>query len=529
VALSGLWLVLALATGPLGDFPLNDDWVYAATVRTLIAEGRFSFSPYTEASYVAQVVWGSLFCVFTGWSYSALRVSSALLGLAGVLFTFALLREAGCDRRLAGIGAVTLAVNPLYLNLSLTFMTDVPFVAWCLGALLCLARSLRRNSVTDLALGTALSLAAVLTRQAGVVVPLAFLATVVATRGLSGRSVVRGLVPSVVTGLALAAWHLWARAGGLDWLSNDRVRELIASFSGGIVGAASALSWRAIVVIVYVGLFALPGLVVAAVGVFRADGPGRRGGQFALTTVGLVSVALAAAGKRMPLADNVLYDLGVGPPTLWDVYVEHLRNLPAAPSPFWLGTTALAVLGGGLLAGGLAAVRREVLRRNAALCLAAVSAALYAALMVAAGFFDRYLVLLVPLCLVLAPPRTEEGGSAQQGGRAPLVAGLTLATAFGLFSVAATHDYFAWNRARWAAIDEAIRVRGIAIGSLDGGYEWNGLNRYSPTKPWWWADREPWVIAFGPVPGYREIARYPYARLVPPRDASVLLLRRDPQ
>jgi hypothetical protein len=230
----------------------------------------------------------------------------------------------------------------------------------------------------------------------------------------------------------------------------------------------------------------------------------------------------------MPLSQNVLYDLGVGPPTLWDVYVEHLPNLPAAPGPFWLGTTALAIVGGGLLAGGLAAATGpRVLRRSPALGLVGLSAALYAALMVTAGFFDRYLVLLVPLCLVLASPRRDGSARAPGGGRAALVLGLALAAAFGLFSVAATHDYFAWNRARWAAIDDAVRVRRVPTGSLDGGYEWNGLNRYSPTKPWWWADREPWVISFGPVTGYREIARYPYVRLLPPTDAAVLLLHRD--
>jgi hypothetical protein len=332
-----------------------------------------------------------------------------------------------------------------------------------------------------------------------------------------------------VAGVGLIAWHRWARAGGLDWLSNDRVRELIASFSGGMAGALSSLSWRAVVALLYVGLFSLPGLAASAISGVRAGGPGwRRGAQFALTTIGLTSVALAATGKRMPLSQNVLYDLGVGPPTLWDVYVQHLPNLPTASWPFWLAVTVLAILGGGLLAGGVAAAAgRRALRRDPAVGLVGISAALYATLMVTAGFFDRYLVFLVPLCLVLASPRTDGDSGPPDGGRASLVAGATLAVAIGVFAVAATHDYFAWSRARWAAIDDALRVRRVPIGALDGGYEWNGLNRYSPTKPWWWADREPWVIAFGPVPGYREIGRYPYGRLLPPADASVLLLRRD--
>src|SRR5438876_11371657 len=102
------WLLLVLATWPVGEFPLNDDWIYAGVVRTLVREGHIDRVPYAKAAYVAQAVWGALFCLPAGWSYTALRVSTALLGLVGVLFTFVLLRQAGADRRMAALGAATL-------------------------------------------------------------------------------------------------------------------------------------------------------------------------------------------------------------------------------------------------------------------------------------------------------------------------------------------------------------------------------------------------------------------------------------
>jgi hypothetical protein len=317
----------------------------------------------------------------------------------------------------------------------------------------------------------------------------------------------------------------------LDWLSNDRVKELLASFSSGVTGAASALAHRTFVAVAYVGLFTLPFLFHTATAAWRAgDASARRGAQAALSILGLGCVALAANGTWMPLADNMLFDLGVGPPTLWDVYIRDLPNLPQASPLFWCVITVFALIGGALLAGAVTAVLAdEASPPCPALVFVAATSAFYAALLVAAGFFDRYVILLVPLSATLASGVTSGHRPPSNTDRKAFWAGVALATTYGLFGAASTHDYFAWNRARWRAIDDAILVRHIPTSSLDGGYEWNGLNRYSPTKPWWWADREPWVIAFGPVPGYAEVARYPYGRFSPPGKSALLLLRRaDP-
>ena len=35
VLLSGLWISMSALVNPIGDFPLNDDWVYAYGVRSI--------------------------------------------------------------------------------------------------------------------------------------------------------------------------------------------------------------------------------------------------------------------------------------------------------------------------------------------------------------------------------------------------------------------------------------------------------------------------------------------------------------
>jgi hypothetical protein len=157
--------------------------------------------------------------------------------------------------------------------------------------------------------------------------------------------------------------------------------------------------------------------------------------------------------------------------------------------------------------------------------LAGTFGSLYLVLSAVAGYFDRYLLPLVPLAFLVAAS-TVAGRHEPLRQAAPVAswAGLALATTLGLFSVGATHDYFAWNRARWLALDDLRQMDGVVPEAIDGGYEFNGLYRYDPATPWWWAGDEEYVLAFGPMRGYCEVRRYPFRRWAPGGDGSVRVL-----
>lgn len=533
--LSGVWLCLIALIHPVGEFPLNDDWVYAATARSLLEHGRLTVIPYTEAASVTHVLWGTLFCLPGGWSYAALRLSTALLGLVGVLTTSSLLRQTGASRPVAVLGGVTLALNPLYLSLSLTFMTDVPFTVLIVLALLSLGRSLRRDSSTDLTIGTLLSAAALLTRQAGLLVALAFVPLAFLRHGRTWKGLAWATLPSATCGAVLAVWHVWAERAGIDWLRNDRVRRTLESWSTDPQRAAADAAWQAVVGIVYVGLFCLPVLLPLA-SLWGSDLTPRARLAAGLGVFGLGAVAAFLAlgtGSLMPLSSNVLFDVGLGPATLRDVFIKGLPNWPRAPGGFWLAVTALGAAGASLLVAfsAIAALRAasSVARRSGAGWLAALAGTfglLYLTLNAVAGYFDRYLLPLVPIALVVAAS-TLNGRRGMERPAVPAAfwTGLALAAGFGLFSVAGTRDYFAWNRARWLALDDLMQVDGILPEAIDGGYEFNGLYRYDPTIAWWWAGDEEYVVSFGPMPGYCRVASYPFRRWLPPGDASVSVLR----
>src|SRR6187551_900227 len=80
-----IWICMVALTNPVGNFPLNDDWAYGYSVQRLLEQGHIRFSDWTGPNLFGQVLWGLLFCLPFGFSFTALRLSTAVLGLVGVL------------------------------------------------------------------------------------------------------------------------------------------------------------------------------------------------------------------------------------------------------------------------------------------------------------------------------------------------------------------------------------------------------------------------------------------------------------
>ncbi|MGD9781052.1 MAG: ArnT family glycosyltransferase [Kiritimatiellia bacterium] len=533
-ALGALVVLLFALIRPAGEFPLNDDWSYARFVQNGVEQGQVRFKGWTSVPLIAQALWGALFCLPFGFSFAALRLSTAVAGLLGTWGMFFLARSAGHDRPTAFAAALTLAVNPLWVNLSQTFMTDVPFAAACIWALAGWTRALADPRARWRWLGFFASLAASLIRHPGVVLPVAFfLATRVGQRD-ARRS--RAAWPAAGVGLALIGFCAYGAAHlGLRPFWIGQGQELLAGL-GSFAGWLRMLE-RAGEIAVYLGLFGLPFALFGLAGEPRRQALARL--AWVLPAAALAALGLARMGIRLPLAGNVLFDAGLGPVRLFDVSTCGLPNGFSVSPAWWTLATGLGVAGALLGAGRWCARGRrraeppETDRRTAVLL--AGCAAGWVVPMLAAGYMDRYLVLLLPLWLLgIVPPAAGRAGRRSRGLQA---AAGTVALLLALFSVVATRDYFAWNRARWAALDDLVLRRQVAPERIDGGFEFNGWHRYDPAHPadrqpvpgrsWWWVADDEFAIAMGPVPGYAERARYPFPRGLGTSPGWILVLQRE--
>ncbi|BAC92185.1 glycosyltransferase family 39 protein [Gloeobacter violaceus] len=533
VGLALVWCLLALLVNPVGNFPLNDDWAYAKAVQSILDQGDLQLTDWAPASQIAQVLWGSLFCLPGGFSFTALRLSTLVLAWVGAASTYALGRELGAGPPLALLGALLLTVNPIYVDLAFTFMTDVPFYAFCTPAIWLFIRGIRTGSSLSVVLGTLFACAAVLTRQFALALPLAFAAGYLVKHGLRVGSLLKAAWPAAAVMITLAIYQGWlAATGRLPQTYSEQAGELVRMLlsAEGLGRSVRSLAQAAL----YVGLFLVPWLIPVAAGRWRQLAGREKcwaagaGGLFAAAMV-----AIAAAGKTSlrdalipQIFGGVLYDCGAGFPILKDTFTLWLPHIPTAPVGLWLAVTTLGALGAGLIAFVAAGCDRSERWR---LVFAWVGIALYFVLIAPrTASYDRYLLYFFPLVMIFArvpPPRAVPG--------ALFRVALALILGYGVFAAATTHDYLAWNRVRWQVLRSAMAEGRLSPTNTDGGFEFNGWYLYDskyraqPGKSWWWVDRDEFVFAFGPIDGYTIYERHRVERWMPVGVQEVFILRRS--
>jgi hypothetical protein len=548
-ALARPWLLTSALTGlglawvrPWGDFPLNDDFIYARFARAFAEHGTLRLDVPTVASAIGQSVLVAPFLRCLGFSHTLLRVLSMLVGVLGLW---------GIDRLLAmarvGAGArfavvLTLGLSPIYLYLQTTFMTDLwGHVAALLGVLGWFGARARAE-----ARGSASVVSPLAAIGVGALIGASFWSRqfcAVAFPAVAGASLLRLLVydtarlraslgallaGSAVFALLIRAYFPWAQSTGN--LRPEFSQPLAALWRiepvAWLIGAANLLVYATAFFAPVLALLAWPrrsrkGLTAVAVGLV---GLALVGWALLQTHAETESAPAASLHRVFPFAGNVLYNAGLGPITLTDVYQLDLGG-PRWPTSVWIGIQLVLFALAALWAPVLLALRRLVSRERPAL---AVELSAFAVLFGAASLlvplqaykfavFDRYyLPCLFALAIVLAQALGE--GPPPRRWRAAPFAALLLPLV--LFSFAGLHDQFRWNEARWALVARA-QALGVRPTNLDGGYEVNGwlavdavqsgatasdcVGRCGCGRGWWCLDAS-WAIGMNVLSGYQVVA-----------------------
>ena len=523
------WLAALVVLDPRGAFPLNDDWSYAIAVQRLIEGGGFHPTGWTSMPLLTNVLWGALFSG-RALSFEALRLSTVVAGAAGGYAASALVTGLGGGRRLAALVQAVFLFCPLTVALSVTFMTDLPYAALELWAVVLLLKYLRDGSERAFWGGAGLALAATLSRQTGLAVPLAFGLVLMAQRGVTFQNAWRAAAPLALSVSGLVGVQRWLSATGrMPEMYAGKVEATAARLLS--VSGASQVAGNVHGVLLTAGVLLAPLLIVTGVTLWRRDkARGWWGGAGAAVAALSAARVLGGGPWRLPLLGNTLVDTGIGPLTLVDAFVLDVGVISPLPAAWWAAATAVGTAGAVVL---LAALAPLALRRprtwsggEAAAAFLVLAAAATLTPLLPGDFFDRYLIATLPLVagalVALVRPAWPAGG--------PASGALLVLLALGAFGVTGTHDYLAWNRTRWAVLDQAAREAPEAWARMDGGVEFNGLHRYDPSETRrpgesWWARGGADVVTFGPLPGYTVVQERSYRSWLPPGVRRVYWLR----
>lgn len=477
---------------PLTEVPVIDDWAYYYSVDRLLEGQGFQILDYSCRFNLAQVSWGALFALPLGLSFAALRLSTLVLAMAGLVAFYDLLRRRFDDRSLALWTTALVAFNPLFFRLSLSFMTDVPLLALVAIAFWLFDLGLRAERVSLAAAGIAVVVLGYLVRELAIVAPVALL---VAAAFSKPRRISLPLLAAVAVMAALgyAAELLWIRSvQGTTWGLSSRTEGLRHLFEVPPAAYLQALLHMLLTAAAFVSPLSL-----AARWTRRETAPLLGGAAvFALAALALDAVPFGAKEVLSPLGLGMSRALLPGDSSI-TLVGQILRGIVLVAS-----SVSLAVIL--VEAGGFVV---EWWRTRPALDTAWVlfGAGEAAALLVLWLWQDRYdLVLLLP-ALWLAALRAWTRGWSR-----PAVAAAVCA--FALLGVLGTRDDFELNRAAWNA-EAWLRQQGVAADQIDGGYVLNGWRLYAyaddfapgfPAEqvPYLFTKQElPYVVSAAPMAG----------------------------
>jgi hypothetical protein len=488
---------------PWGDYPLNDDWMYARAAKSFSDSGSLRVDLPFAPALIGQMLLAYPVIHFFGMNHAFLRGLTFVMAAVSLFCIDRLLTLAGVTWKRRLFSLIVLVVNPLFLYSATSFMTELYGFAPALVAAVVYFEYRDKGSPT--AMGwiavAVLALFSFWTRQfAATVFPaivLTSLLTAVSVRSHQTWTSVKTWLPPVLSCGVFAAGvgaYFW-------WMRQPRKYGFTLAEPLGRLFHIDLAAWgvETGAALVYLTGFFLPMLVLMPRGLWRKSGAYAIGLIFvagALATWGWLRSHAASdyvfdgwIHRQFPYLTDIIFQTGIGPITLDDVFHQADTARPQWSPQVW------KVIQWALLAAtslwGFVILRIRSFRRSPATTSLAREIGLFSVLWAAISWivtvqayqlqvFDRYyvpIILCTAIFLPLFTTSTTTGNDAAAGLRWDYVLAGICTVALAWFSVAGVHDYFRWNDARWDLARFAFH-EGISPEHLAAGYEVNGWKNF---------------------------------------------------
>lgn len=495
-----LWLPVIALVNPVGEFPMNDDWGYARVVQHLVETGEYHPGDWPVMTLFTQVLWGGLFAGIFGFSFTILRISTLILAVVG---TYGIYRESlhlGRDTFWAIMAAATLALNPLFFNLSFTFMTDVPFAVLALMAIMLYRRALQDDQVKWWVWATILTTAATLIRQPGLLLAPAF-GLIACRQRPKWRTVVLAAGSILFTYGILLTYIVFLGQSGETPGTPDSLWPLIRRLRPSFL--LPQLFTRGGVYAFYLAIFVAP-LLLPRLSTLKGQWQSRPGRSISILAAFFSLLTAWFSWTGLPMGNMINFP-ALGPTTLYGENGADVQGI-ALPLIIWpllktVGYTCLFLLINELLQKVFTFWReskpKEAVRWWKA-GLGLFGSAYWIYLLIDRVAFDRYLLVLVPVVVLLLTPSQPLVNSHKWK-----TAALLWIILMGIFSIGATRHNLQWNRLRWAVLEDLVQQQGVDPKLIDGGPEFNGWYATAPQGPfsakeksWWFVAEDQYVLSF---------------------------------
>lgn len=427
-------MVILTAVLPIeGPYVLNDSYAYAKNVESFL-NGIFRFWDITWPVDLFPVAVATLASKIFGYSLGLLRFTTVFLGTIGVLAFYCFLRYLKIPERKALLGTLMLIFNPLYIYLTFSFMSEISFLTPAIISVLLYQRGINEKDERYLFLGSIFCSLAFLSRQIGLFIAPVTILFLFWKQGKDFNIKNLFLILFLPTLTFLWYHFIFPSPAGYQYFNLSKGLMFLAQPKE----ALTTIAIRILESIYYLGIFAAPMIIGAAVS--RAKNlKSKKGLIIFISTflaLGLLSGALWTREKRLMFyipniityAGYIPSELGGGESIKQTIFVDVPIRVKVAIT---FGSILLSATGISILA----MYRRKGVNIP---ILTLFSLAATFILFFFRSFFDRYLLLLVPLLII----KLLEHISTR---KAFTTAFISLAI-YGLITTTYEYDYLALNK-----------------------------------------------------------------------------------
>lgn len=548
-----VYLLAIFFANPSGNFPINDDLIYAKAVRSVLETGTLHIIGSNAFDFIPLYT-GIGICSLFGFSYELLRATSIAFHLFGSLGLFLCLKEMGLKPRDSALFTSVYTFNPFLVDLSLTFMTDVPALAFTNWIFYVSALAIKRNQLKFWIMAVLALTAAMSVRQTALLFfPAVFLAGILFLKERKDKlSFLASCAIPIVGFVVLSKWMAAHNAfqSATDTYTNAVVGKIISLLNPAkLIEELTKASC-------YFGSFLLPvtlpvlAIVLRQFPKYKSESLLALGGSALVTVLPLVDLMIGK-GKHMPFNQNLFcppyigtYSIIGGESTWPDKHIQTLTVVASVAAAICSYLVFFA-------AAKFAKDRRtnesqkNVWHFFLAFALLIPLGALLVQLQ-AMGLDRYYTFMLTPLLLVIA----ELWLAISPGLLAFAVAGC-VSLAIAAYSALAVSDNMNFQRGVWQSIAK-VEKQGISPRNIDGGPEYNhqfaspdvgkayvvndtmkgwpsylrGTEKTSYYR-WWPINGEDYIVSCYFMEDYHPIAETPYWNTLKWKFKTIYILESD--
>jgi Dolichyl-phosphate-mannose-protein mannosyltransferase len=135
-----------LIARPWVSMGISDDGPFVIVARTLAATGHVAYNGWEAPMLTFQLYLAAAFIKLFGFSFTTVRMSTLLIAVVTAFVLQRALVRVRISERNATLGTLALVLSPLYLMLSVTFMSDITGLFAIVICLYCCLRALQASS-----------------------------------------------------------------------------------------------------------------------------------------------------------------------------------------------------------------------------------------------------------------------------------------------------------------------------------------------------------------------------------------------